>query len=70
MRSDFSNTPPVRPYFSKTHYEEMSAALRKAAPHDRLIAAEILCRVFTNDNPNFKPAKFMAQVMETENENQ
>jgi len=64
-----NTTPPVRPYFTQTHYEEMSAALHKAAPHDRLIAAEILCRVFQHDNPKFKPAKFMAQVMETENEN-
>jgi hypothetical protein len=59
-------TPPVRPYYSRTHYQDLIAVLRDVPMPDRLIAAEILCRVFQQDNPKFKPAMFMAQVMETE----
>jgi hypothetical protein len=59
---------PARPYFSKTHYEELSAALRKEARHEKLIAAEILCRVFQQDNPNFNPTRFMTQVMAEEDQ--
>lgn len=53
------------PVFTQKHYEYMIEGLRKeAAIYERIIAAEILCRVFKQDNPKFKPAMFMAQVME------
>jgi hypothetical protein len=55
----------VVPVFTQKHYEHMIEGLRKEAePHDRILAAEILCRVFAQDNPKFKPAMFMAQVMD------
>jgi EAL domain-containing protein (putative c-di-GMP-specific phosphodiesterase class I) len=64
-----SNLAPTVPVFTQKHYEHLIAGLHLVpALHDRIIAAEILCRIFQTDNPKFKPALFMAQAMETGNE--
>jgi len=53
------------PTFSQKHYEYMQTALRnmwQVPPSEKQIAAEILCRVFEQDNPRFKRQIFLRQV--------
>ena len=56
------------PMFTQKHYEKMIEGLRKlVAPHERMIAADAVSRVFMNDNPGFfKRGVFLDAVMTEE----
>jgi hypothetical protein len=60
------------PLFTQKHYEHVISELRRARSRPVgegmsiehiTVATEFICRVFENDNPKFKPVKFVTSIM-------